>query len=482
MPASKGTRKSTRRSANTTPADEPAPPQQSLQDRVASFPHGPGVYLMKDDRGRVLYVGKAADLRARVSSYFRPGSDDRATVPLLLSELADVEVLVCDSEVDALLMESRLIKDVQPKYNVLLKDDKTYPLLEITAREDFPRVRITREPLRTSRVFGPFIDAGGLHTALRLLQRVFKFRTCKLDISADDPKRRFFRPCLLYYIDCCTAPCAAHIDKSAYNASIAEFIRFLAGKQRDMRKRLERKMKEASAKRRFEQAAAYRDQLRAIEALSRRSLKGDYPPSEILTVDPADALRDIEEVFNLAKTPRTIEGVDVANLSGREAVGGLVSFVDGHPFKSGYRRFRIKTVEDVDDYRMIDEVVTRRFRRLKEEDGPFPDVLLIDGGKGHLNTALAALRALDVSLPLVLGLAKEQEEIYVSGSEGPIKLDRTSDALKLLQHVRDEAHRFAQHYHHLLRSRKTFARTLARPPRRRSAHRKRGAQDGPSPP
>lgn len=434
---------------------------EELQVRIAGFPKAPGVYLMKDARGRVLYVGKAADLRARVMSYFRPGSsDDRARLPMLMSEVADVEALTCESEVDALLMESRLIKDIQPRYNVSLKDDKTYPVLEITAREDFPRVRVTREPARTSRVFGPFIDAGGLRAGLRLLQRVFKFRTCKLSIDADDAKRKFSRPCLLFYIECCSAPCAERISKPDYADGISELVKFLSGKQRDMKKRLKRKMTEAADERAFEKAARYRDQLEALESLSRRSLKGDYPPGEALTVDPVEALRDVEEIFELSSAPRTIEGIDVANLSGKEAVGALVSFVDGRPYKEGYRRFRIKTVKGVDDYRMIEEVVTRRFKKLTDRDAPLPDVLVIDGGRGHLNVALKALRALDVEVPLVLGLAKKEEEIYISARRRPMRLERTSGALKLLQHVRDEAHRFAQHYHHLLRRKKTFARVL----------------------
>ena len=453
--------------------------QKDMTERISQFPHGPGVYLMKDDRSRVLYVGKAADLRDRVMSYFRPGSgDERAQLPMLMSEVADVEVLTCESEVDALLMESRLIKDIQPKHNVRLKDDKSYPLLEITSREDFPRVRITRDPVRTSRIFGPYVDVAGLRAGLRLLQRVFKFRSCKLDIFQDDRKRSFFRPCLLYYIQCCTAPCAVHVSKEEYGQSIEELVKFLSGKQHHVKKRLTEQMSEAARALDFEKAASLRDEIRALEALSRRSLRGDYPPAEVLTVDPAEALRDVEELFNLEKTPRTIEGVDVANLSGKEAVGSLVSFIDGHPYKEGYRRFRIKTVEGVDDYGMIEEVVTRRFRRLKEEGAPLPDILLIDGGRGHLNVALDVLEKLEVKLPLVLGLAKEEEEIHVGDRDGPIRLERTSPALKLFQHVRDEAHRFAQHYHHLLRRKKTFARTLNEV-KRRGSRRSRRPRKGP---
>jgi excinuclease ABC subunit C len=428
-----------------------------LKDKAASFPRAPGVYLMKDARGRVLYVGKAASLRERVSSYFRAASgDDRMQLPLLMQEVADVEYLEASSEVDALLMEARLVKDIQPKYNVRLRDDKSYPYIEVTRGEDFPRVRLTRSPVRKSRLFGPFVDARGVRQSLPLIQRVFRFRTCKLDIDARDTRRRFFRPCLLFHIASCTGPCAGRVSKGDYARQIAELVRFLSGKQEILKREMKRRMKRAAAKLDFEKAVQLRDEIAALESLARRSLCGDYPAGEVLTIDPEDGLRDMEEVFALDCTPRTIEGIDVANLSGEEAVGSLVSFVDGRPFKAGYRRFRIRSVRGVDDYAMIREVVARRFERLKEEGETFPDALLIDGGAGHLAAALAVLKKLDVKRPLVLGLAKEEERIYVAGRGEPFELARRSPALRLLQHVRDEAHRFAQHYHHLLRRKRTF--------------------------
>jgi excinuclease ABC subunit C len=386
-----------------------------LKEKVASFPRVPGVYLMKDARGRVLYVGKAADLRDRVSSYFRAASgDDRLQLPLLMHEVADVEYLQAAGEVDALLMEARLVKDIQPKFNVRLRDDKSYPYLEITRREDFPRVRLTRDPARGSRLFGPFVDARGLRQSLPLIQRVFRFRTCKLDISAHDDRRRFFRPCLLFYIAGCTAPCAARVSKPDYARQIDELIRFLSGKQEILKRDMRARMKRAAQKLDFERAARIRDEIASLDALARRSLYGDYPAGDVLTIDPRDGLREIERLFDLDYTPRTIEGVDVANLAGDEAVGSLVSFVDGRPMKAGYRRFRIRSVRGVDDYAMIREVVERRFERLKEEGGTFPDVLLIDGGAGHLAVALGVLDKLHVRLLLVLGLAKEEELICVA--------------------------------------------------------------------
>ena len=439
------------------------PEFSKLRKKVAKFPKTPGVYLMKDDRGRVIYVGKSGNLRTRVRSYFRDNpADDRVNLPLLLEEVADVEYLDASSEVDALLMESRLIKDIQPMYNVRLRDDKSYPYVEITRGEDFPRVRITRDPVRGSRLFGPFVSVYDLRVSLRLMQRVFRFRTCKLDIDAKDTKRRFFRPCLLHAIDHCTAPCAMRVTKTDYARQIAELVRFLSGKQSQLKRELTRRMKAASDKREFELAAELRDELRSLEALSKRSLQGDYPAAEVLTIDPQDGLREIEEVFELDYTPRSIEGVDIATLSGAESVGALVCFVDGQPFKEGYRRYRIKTVSGVDDYAMIREVVTRRFKRLKEEGETLPDVLLIDGGAGHLASAMKVLRKLRVKPMLVLGLAKEEELIHVPGKKKPLELERRNPALRLLQHVRDEAHRFAQHYHHLLRRKRAFGKTVKR--------------------
>ncbi len=304
-----------------------------LRKTVARFPKSPGVYLMKDERGRVLYVGKATDLRSRVSSYFRDSTtDDRMMLPLLLDDVNDVEYLEASSEVDALLMESRLIKDIQPKYNTRMRDDKSYPWIEITRKEDFPRVAITRDPRRGSRLFGPFTDVTSLHSALRLMQRVFRFSTCKLNIRADDEKRRFFRPCLQHSIKNCTAPCADRVSKAEYGRQTDRLVRFLQGKQRDLKKSLKQRMKRASDKLDFEKAAQLRDELAALEALSKRSLKGDYPASPVLTVDPQDGLTELEELFDLDYTPRSIEGVDIANLGGTESAGSLMSFIERAPF------------------------------------------------------------------------------------------------------------------------------------------------------
>ena len=412
------------------------------------LPGTPGVYFMKDSRGRVLYIGKAKNLRARVSTYFHESYGD-PRIRAMVSKVADVEILRAPSEVDALLMEARLIKDIQPRYNDRQKDDKSFTMLALTRFDDFPKVWVVHEtdPVDADRT-GPFTSAGELRDAVRVLQKVFKFATCRLEMRADDPKRRFFRPCLLHAIRRCTAPCADRISKERYAADIDAFRRFLAGGRDEVIADLRARMKEASKRLEFERAAELRDQVKMLESLSKRT-ELDYIEGDITPIDTKEGLEALGRELGLAAPPRTIEGVDIAHIQGGESVGSLVNFVDGIPFKSGYRRYRIRTVEGIDDYAMIREVVTRRFRRLDAEGRIFPDVLLIDGGLGQLNSARAALSDLGVTPPLLLSLAKEEETLFRDGR--PVPLGKSSPALRLLMYVRDEAHRFAQHYHHLLR-------------------------------
>ena len=441
--------------------------QQALTEKIRSFPKTPGVYLMKDDRGRILYVGKAVRLRERVSQYFQPSAALGPKKEQMIAEVADVEFLPAESEVDALLQEARLIKDVHPKYNARLTDDKTFPYLEITIREQFPGVSFTRTPAaRGTKLYGPFTSAAGLRTAIGELQKVFRFRTCALDIREEDPNRRYYRPCLLFPIHRCTAPCAGHIDRPAYRKSLVRLMRFLEGSRTQVIRDLTREMKYLARNVRFEEAAALRDQLRAIESLSRRgSLEENLQPEVFApTFDPAEGMKALTALLESATPIRSIEGVDIANLGGSEAVGALVSFLDGRPFKPGYRRFRIKTVEGQDDFAMMHEVVFRRFRRLTDELSVRPDLVLIDGGLGHLHAAAAAIAAVGAERPHLVSLAKRDEDVYVLGKAEaePLRLPRTHPGLKVLQAVRDEAHRFAQHYHHLLRRKALFGEKEAR--------------------
>lgn len=426
--------------------------------KVRSFPHKPGVYLMKDEAGRVIYVGKAKDLRNRAGSYFLKAAAVDPRTSQLVREIRDIDYLEAESEVDAVLMEARLIKDIQPKFNRDLKDDKTFPYLEIHIREDFPRVLFTREPQeRGTKLYGPFTSPRALRGAIQVLQKIFKFRTCNLDIEESDSRWRWFRPCLLASIHQCTAPCNLRISKEEYRRSIRRLQRFLEGHKRDLLCDMRREMKEAAAALRFEEAAKLRDEIEYLEKLDERGKLDVHVQPEVFHVDPRKGLAGLQKVLKLAAPPRVIEGMDIAHLAGSETVAGVVQFLDGLPFKPGYKRFRIRTVTGVDDYASIREVVQRRFRRLQDDgDEPLPDVLLIDGGKGQLHAAMAVLREMERRPAVVLALAKREEEIHLPDSAEPLRLSRHSVALRLLQYVRDEAHRFAQHYHHLLRKRSTL--------------------------
>lgn len=424
-------------------------------EKVKQFPAAPGVYLMKDAQGVVLYVGKAKNLRNRAGHYFtRAAAEDPRTADLV-KLIADIDFLPAETEVDALLLEARLVKDIQPRFNVELKDDKSFPYLQIRMREDFPRVEFTRAPRRKGvKLYGPFTSAKSLRQAMQVLQRIFQFRTCSLDIDADDSRWRWFRPCLLHSIRQCTAPCNFRVSKEDYRKQIRALRLVMEGHKDKLLREMEKEMQEASAALLFEKAARLRDDIEALRKLGQRGdVYKDVQP-EVFPIDPKRGLAGLRKVLGLETTPRTIEGVDIAHLGGNETVASLVSFIDGLPFKPGYRRYRIKSVTGVDDFASIREVVSRRFRRLVQQEEVFPDILLMDGGKGQLNAALEAFRMMAVEPPCLISLAKREEEIYRPGEDEPLRLSRHAAALRLLQYVRDEAHRFAQHYHHILRRRK----------------------------
>ncbi len=424
-------------------------------EKVKQFPTTPGVYLMKDAQNRVIYVGKAKNLRNRASHYFtKAAAEDQRTADMV-KLIADIDFLPADTEVDALLMEARLVKDIQPRFNVELKDDKSFPYLQIRMREDFPRVEFTRAPKRRGvKLYGPFTSAKTLRHAIQVLQRIFQFRTCSLDIREDDPRWRWFRPCLLHSIRQCTAPCNFRVTKEEYRKQIRSLRLVMEGKKEKLIHEMEAEMQAASEAMLFERAARLRDDIEALRKLGQRGeVEKDVQP-EVFPIDPKKGLIGLRKVLGLEKTPRTIEGVDIAHLGGQDTVASLVNFIDGLPFKPGYRRYKIKSVVGVDDFASIREVVARRFRRLSREEQVFPDILLIDGGKGQLNAALEAFRLLHIEPPCLISLAKREEEVYRVGQDEPLRLSRHSAALRLLQYVRDEAHRFAQHYHHILRRRK----------------------------
>jgi len=445
---------------------------EKLAEKARQLPRSPGVYLMKDEKGRVIYVGKAVSLRDRVGSYFHASTKLEAKKAGLLDEVVDFDVLQTDTEVEALLAENRLIKDIQPRYNARLLDDKTFPYLMITTDDDYPGVYITREPRSHGvKLYGPFTSVHQLKEAVQLLQRAFRFRTCHLEILESDPDKRFFRPCLLHAINQCTAPCGDRIGRDAYNEDIRRLIRFLNGERKGVLHDLEREMKAASENLQFERAAKLRDEIRALGALSHRAGDGtqQFWQPEAFVSNPQESLAALQEVLGLAEPPRIIEGIDIAHLQGGQMVGSKVCFIDGRPFKDGYRRYRIKHGQGNNDYLSIQEVVSRRYREAGANNELYPDVILIDGGLGQLHAALEAFRLMDVRPPMVISLAKKEELVYIQARGTPVRLSRNHLGLKLLQYIRDEAHRFAQHYHHILRRKAQLeeeVRQGRRPPRR----------------
>jgi excinuclease ABC subunit C len=410
---------------------------------------------MKDCDGKVIYVGKAKNLRNRAGSYFlAPAAVDRRTAELVKC-IADIDFIPTDTEVDALLREARLVKDIRPRFNSDLKDDKTFPYLQIRTREEFPRVEFTRKPRRRGvKLYGPFTSARSLRAAIQVLQRVFKFRTCSLDIRSEDERWRWFRPCLLHSIRQCTAPCNFRVSREDYRKQIRSLRLILEGKKSRLIREMTAEMQQASAALQFEKAAKIRDDLGSLQKLELRGeVDRDIQP-EVFHTDPKKGLVGLKKALGLSEVPRSIEGMDIAHLQGSDTVASLVAFLDGLPFKQGYRKFKIKSVEGVDDFASMREVVSRRYSYRNREEWGTPDIVLIDGGKGQLSAAVEAFRSLGIEPPTLISLAKQEEEIFRPGESEPIKLSRSSSALRLLQFVRDEAHRFAQHYHHQLRKRR----------------------------
>lgn len=411
----------------------------ALQEKLAKLPDRPGVYLFKDEAGRVLYVGKAVSLRKRVLSYFRRPAGGK--VSRLIREAADLDWIIAGSEAEALLVESSLIKEKSPKYNVLLKDDKSYPYLKVTAEEEFPRLFIGRgRPEPGTKAIGPFTEAALLKQAFQAIRGVIPFRTCRTL-----PKRA----CLDFHLRLCPAPCEGRISREAYRQGLEQILLLAEGKKERVVDLLRDKMEEASRAQRYEEAARCRDQISGLAELTARPKR----------FAPTEALADCAGLLRLARVPRRIEAFDISNLFGREAVGACVTFLDGKPFKPGYKRFKIQTVAGIDDYAMMREVIRRHFQDLVEAKKGLPDLVVIDGGRGHLNAALEALAELSLELP-ALGIAKEFEEIFLPGQQEPLLLPPQSKVLQLIQRLRDEAHRFAIGYHRLLRGKRVLRSAL----------------------
>ncbi len=436
-----------------------------------TLPSSPGVYFFKNKAGRVLYVGKAKNLRARVKTYFQRPQELEPHKQLMMPQVAKVEHLVTGSEIEALLLEANLIKKNRPKYNILLKDDKSYKYIKIDYSVDFPKIYFVRQPhaqpaSRLSRsksqdkYFGPFTDGYAANQALELMRQAFRWRTCDRDIPYDG-SAHYRQPCLYYHIKLCSAPCINKINRPDYERLINDAIQFLKGRSPALIKKLTAEMHRLSRLRLYEKAALKRDQINHLKKITSQRQSLATAAEQTATdwtawqqTDPAAAWRALQKLVGLPARSHRLEAYDISNIQGTAATGSLVVFANGQARKSEYRRFAIRLKTTPDDVSMMGEMLTRRLKHL-DKGWPKPDLILVDGGKPQLNLARRVLKALKLKIP-VISLAKREEEIFVPGRAKPIQLPHSNPTRLLLQQVRDEAHRFAISYHINLRRKKSF--------------------------
>lgn len=451
---------------------------EHIRKKLGTVPHKPGVYLHKDRFGTVIYVGKARDLRKRVSQYFHPsrrlGWDLKFNA--LVEAIHDFDFHVVRSEPEALLLEGKLIKEFRPRYNVSFRDDKRFLMLKVNLNDPIPNFTFTRlKKDDSARYFGPFVNSGALRTTFALAQKQFNLRGCHVFT----PGAADYKHCLYAHLKYCTAPCVGNVTREQYLEQVRAACDFLEGQCREMKEQLEAEMKKAAAAQDFEKAAELRDLVQDLNETWKRTEKFARVPYTLpLSLNPGSDLAELAKALDLPAPPQRIEGFDISNISGTFVVASLVSFKNGRPDRANYRRFKIKSVEGQDDFASMAEVVRRRYSRLlresrgrkgeegglKMEDGSgatsensklqtpnFPDLILIDGGKGQLGVACAELKKLGLEKIPVIGLAKEFEEIYQPGKAAPLRLGLNHPAVKLLQRVRDECHRVANSYNAQLR-------------------------------
>jgi excinuclease ABC subunit C len=424
-----------------------------VRKKLKELPDKPGVYMMRDRRGRVIYIGKAASLRKRVQSYFRQGTLRSADPKLrgLIRSIEDFDYLELRTEAEATLTESRFIKDYRPRYNVLLKDDKRFILLKVNRKVRFPRFQTVR--LRKSDgadYFGPYTSSGAARAALEFIERRFGLRVCRPVV----PGPEHYKHCLNDVIRYCSAPCVGKISEDEYNQRVDEACAFLKGERPAYLKEIRAAMEQEAEAMHFEKAAALRDTLLLLHRAIKERAKVRRSP-EMQAEDAALGLKEIQQCLGLPEPPRVIETFDISNISGTLAVASMVCAVEGLPRPQRYRHFRIKTVEGPDDPAMMHETILRRYRRVLDEKQALPDIVMVDGGITQVRAAKAALASLFCSLPVV-GLAKRYEELVrdVDGTAETLRLPEDSPGLRVLQRIRDEAHRFAITYHRSLRSRR----------------------------
>lgn len=456
------------------------PATEHIRNKIGVLPHKPGVYLMKDRFGTVIYVGKARDLRKRVSQYFHPSRRMGWDLKLnaLVEAIHDLDVHTVRTEAEALLLEGRLIKEFKPRYNISFKDDKRFLLLKVNLNDPIPRFTLTR--LRQddgARYFGPFASSGAIRRTMTMVRRQFSLRGCR----PLAPTEHDYKHCLYGNLKFCTAPCVGNVTLEQYKQQVVAACDFLQGQCAEMIEQLEAEMRKAAAKLDFETAAQIRDTIDDLKRSTARTNTFKRIPYTLpLSMDPAADLVGLAKALNLPQPPRRIEGFDISNISGTFKVASMVSFLNGRPDRACYRRYKIKSVAGQDDFACMAETIQRRYARLLRESrrpgsdegdedeetsvvaepnqgalpANMPDLILIDGGKGQLNAAREQLEMLGLGGIATIGLAKEFEEIHRPDEKEPLRLSHDTGALKLLQRVRDEAHRFANTYNAQLRLKK----------------------------
>ena len=425
---------------------------------IQDIPNAAGIYVFRNATAEVIYVGKAKSLRKRVASYFQPSRQRTASAKLrsLINSIAYFEFYVVKNESEALLLESRLIKQYAPRYNTELRDDKRFLLIVVDPADEYPRLGLTRIKKRDNRLyFGPFPHPRAVRQTMHYLAKTFGLRTCK----TRTPDFSTHEHCLESVIHDCSRPCLRKITPGEYHSRLEQALEVLRGRSREIEQRLKAEMQELAARQRFEDAAQRRDMIENIHEISRNYRLRSFERARLKASESTDNVDALQQALGLQERPEVIECVDISNIGGVLAVGSIVSFRHGKASPSDYRRFRIRTVDQADDFGMMREVVLRHYRRLREEGGEMPNLLIIDGGRGQLNAAIEALNEAAVPPLAVIGLAKKEEEIYLPGREEPLRLRRNHTGLRLVQAARDEAHRFALTYHKKLR-RKRLAESV----------------------
>jgi excinuclease ABC subunit C len=413
--------------------------KDSLLKMSMRFPDKPGVYIMHGEDGQALYIGKAKSLKKRVSSYFRHAGFASPRLTRLVSDISDISTIRTENEAEAMILESRLIKLYQPFFNVKLMMGERYPFIKVT-NEDFPRTIVTRYKKDDGAVYiGPFVHTGHLRGLIRISERYFPLRTCSLPLKVGRIHQG--RPCMRHTLGLCLGPCAGLCGDPVYRERVADLIMLLQGRGADLAGSLHKRMDAAARRLEFEEAARLRDTIRAIWRVNRQRLATPSMFEE--NVNDWVPLKRLQEVLGLRTLPWRIDGFDISHTAGENTVGVVVVFEQGIANNSLYRRFNIKTVEGVDDFRSLEETLSRRYKRCLESQEPMPQLILIDGGPVQLEFAVSALDSLGLALIPTVSLATREEEIYLPDRKEPLRLGLDDPGLQLLQRVREESHRFA---------------------------------------